>query len=91
MLLARSDEVFALRCPFCSAARRIIACITAPRTVRQRLEHQGDPTRPARFAPARGPPLWEVVTAVPPADKDPRWAEVAQPLPQSEFDLRLTW
>ena len=70
---------------------RIIAFSTEPRTVRQMLEHQGDPTRPPRFAPARGPPLWEVVTAVPPADNDPRWEEVAQPLPQIEFDQRLTW
>ena len=70
---------------------RSIAFITAPRTVRQRLEHRGEPTQPPRCAPARGPPLGAVVTAVPPADNDPRWAELAQPLPQSEFDQRLTW
>ena len=71
--------------------QRIIAFITAPRTVRQMLEHRGEPTRPPRFAPARGPPLWAVVTAVPPADNASRWEELAQPLPQIEFAQRLTW
>jgi hypothetical protein len=52
---------------------RLIAFITEPRTVCQMLEHQGEPTRPPHFAPARGPPLWEVVMAVPPADNDSRW------------------
>ena len=69
----------------------IIAFITEPAAVRQTLEHLGEPTRPPRFAPARGPPLWEAVTAAPPADHDPRWDPSAQPLPQIEFDQRLTW
>jgi hypothetical protein len=70
---------------------RIIAFITEPSTVRQILDHLGEPTRPPRFAPARGPPLWEAVTAAPPAGSDPQWEPVAQPLPAIDFDQRLTW
>jgi hypothetical protein len=91
MLLARIYEVFPLTCSFCGAEIRIIAFITAPATVRQVLEHLGEPTRPPRFAPARGPPLWEAVTSAPPTDHDPRWDPAAQPLPQIEFDQRLAW
>jgi hypothetical protein len=91
MLLARIYEVFPLTGSFCGAEIRIIAFITAPATVRQVLEHLGEPTRPPRFAPARGPPLWEAVTAAPPTDHDPRWDPAAQPLPQIEFDQRLAW
>jgi hypothetical protein len=68
---------------------RLIAFITEPSTVRQILDHLGEPTRPLRFAPARGPPLWEAAAAAPPASNDPRW-EPAQPLPEIEFDQRLT-
>ena len=53
MLLARTlrvlpagriDEACPLTCPFCRAERRRIAFITAPSTVRQMLDHLGDPT-----------------------------------------------
>jgi hypothetical protein len=91
MLLARIYEVFPLTCAFCHAQMRIIAFITAPGTVRQMLEHRGEPTRPPRFAPARGPPLWEAVTAAPPAGNAPHWELAAQPLPEIEFDQRLAW
>jgi hypothetical protein len=91
VLLARIYEVFPLTCPFCSAEMRIIAFITEPSTVRQMLNHLGAPTRPPRFAPARGPPLWETAAAASPAGNDPHWDEVAQPPPESEFDQRLTW
>ena len=69
---------------------RLIAFITDPATVRQILNHLGQPTRPSRFAPARGPPRWEAA-ATPPADNDPHWEQAAQPLPEIEFDQRLTW
>ncbi len=91
MLLARIYEVFPLTCAFCGADIRIIAFITAPSTVRRILEHRGEPTRPPRCAPARGPPLWEAVAATSPADHDPLWEQAAQPLPQIEFDQRLAW
>ena len=68
---------------------RIIAFLTEPAAVRQILEHLGEPTRPPRFAPARGPPLWQAVTAAPPAANDPRWDPPAPLLPGIEFDQRL--
>ena len=91
MLLARIYAVFPLTCAFCHAEMRIIAFITEPSTVRQILDHLGEPTRPPRFAPARAPPLWEAVTAAPPAGNDPRWEQAAQPLPEIDFDQRLAW
>ena len=91
MLLARIYAVFPLTCPRCHAAMRIIAFITAPSTVRQILEHLGEPTRPPRCAPARGPPLWEAAAATPPADNAAHWEQAAQPLSEIEFDQRLTW
>ena len=70
---------------------RLIAFITEPSTVRQFLDHLGAPTRPPRFAPARGPPLWQAVAAAPPAGNDPHWEQAAQPLPEIDFDQRLAW
>ena len=70
---------------------RIIAFSTEPGAVRRMLEPLGEPTRPPRCTPARGPPLWETVTAAPPADHDPRSEAAAQSLPEIEFDQRLTW
>jgi Putative transposase len=91
MLLARIYEVFPLTCLFCSADMRIIVFITAPSSVRQILQHRGEPTRPPRCAPARAPLLWEAVAAAPPADNAPHWEQATQPLPELEFDQRLTW
>jgi hypothetical protein len=51
----------------------------------------GEPTRPPRIAPARGPPLWEAAAASPSAGNDPHWELAAQPLPEIEFDQRLAW
>jgi len=70
---------------------RIIAFVTEPAAVRQILQHRGAPTRSPRFAPARGPPLWQAATAPPPADHAPQWDPSAQSLPEIEFDQRLVW
>ena len=70
---------------------RIIAFITEPGAVRQILVRLGEPTRPPRFAPARGPPLWKAVAAAPAADHDSHWDPSAEPPPEIEFDQRLTW
>jgi hypothetical protein len=91
MLRARIYEVWPLTCAFCGTEMRIIAFITEPSTVRQIRNHRGEPTRPPRFAPARGPPLWEAAAAAPPAGNDPHWDAAAQPPPAIEFDQRLTW
>ena len=68
-----------------------IAFINAASTVRQILDHLGEPTRPSRSAPARGPPLWEAATPGIATGNDPHWALAAQPLPEIEFDQRLAW
>jgi len=91
MLLARIYEVSPLTCPFCHGSMRIIAFVNDPGAVRQVLAHLGEPTRPPRIAPARGPPLWEAVAAATAADHDPRWDPSVPPLPEIEFDQRLTW
>ena len=90
MLLARIYEVFPLTCAFCGAEMRIIAFITEPGTVRQMLADLGEPTRSPRFAPARGPPLWEAAM-VAAASSDPAWDHTPPPDPDLEFDQRITW
>ena len=69
---------------------RSIAFITESSTVRQLLAHLGEATRPPRFAPARGPPLWEAATATA-ASNDPAWDHTPPPAPEVEFDQRITW
>ena len=60
------------------------------RTPGQILAHMGEATRPPRFAPARGPPLWQAAAAVA-ASNDPAWDHTAPPAPDLEFDQRITW
>ena len=83
-------EVLPLRCPFCSTQMRIIAFINDASAVRRILDHLGEPTRPPRIAPARGPPLWEAATAAA-ASSDPAWDHTPPPAPAIEFDQRITW
>lgn len=90
MLLVRIHEVFPLTGSFCGAEIRIIAFITARGTVRRILEHLGEPTRPPRCAPPRGPPLWEAATLAA-ASNDPAWDHTAPPAPEVEFDQRIIW
>ena len=66
---------------------RVIAFITDPATMRDILVHLGEPTAPPRIAPARGPPLWEAVSAEHQPTPDP----ALPPTPAFEFDQRLTW
>ena len=91
MLLARIDAVLPLTCPRRQTPMRIIAFGNDPGAVCQIRAHPGEPTRPPRCAPARGPPLWEAVATATAADRDPRWEPPVQPLPEIEFDQRLTW
>jgi len=53
LLLARIYEVLPLVCPNCGGAMRIIAFITDGPTLRETLDHLGEPTAPPRIAPAR--------------------------------------
>lgn len=82
--LARSYEFFPLLCPRCGAEMRIIAFLTDPAAVRPILAHLGQPTAPPPIAPARGPPVWDLLDAGP-GTFDP------QPAPEYEFDQRLAW
>ena len=91
LLLARIYEVFPLRCTYCGAQIRIIAFITDPSTVRDILAHLGEPTAPPRIAPARGPPLWEAVSAEHESNPDPTPDPALLPTPAFKFDQRLTW
>jgi hypothetical protein len=81
------DEVFPLCCTHCGADMRIIAFITDGPTVRDILAHLGEPTAPPRIAPARGPPLWEAVSAEHEPPPDP----ALPPIPAFEFDQRIAW
>ena len=87
LLLARIYEVFPLVCPNCGGAMRIIAFITAGPTMRDILDHLGEPTAPPRIAPVRGPPLWEATDA----EHDPAADPLLQPAPAFEFDQRIAW
>lgn len=87
LLLARIYEVFPLVCPRCRAEMRIIAFITDAPTVRDILDHLGEPTTPPRIATARGPPLWAAAGAA----HDPAADPLLQSAPAFEFDQRLRW
>ena len=58
-LIARIYEVFALICPHCGGAMRIIAFITFSADIHKILDHIGVHSQAPRITPARGPPLWE--------------------------------
>ena len=87
LLLARIYEVFPLRCSLCGVEMRIIAFLTDGPTVRDILDHLGEPTAPPQIAPARGPPLWEATGAA----HDPSADPLLQSAPAFEFDQRLAW
>ena len=94
MLLARIYETLPLVCPNCQSPMRIIAFIVDAGTVRKILDHLGETAQPPRIAPARGPPLWEAVTASEPSElagNIPEWDILAQPVPEFEFDQSIAW
>ena len=55
-LIARIYEVDPLRCRRCGGSTQLIAFITEPAVIVRILEHLGEPARPPRMAPIRGPP-----------------------------------
>jgi hypothetical protein len=61
--------------------------ITAPEPIDRILKAIGEPTRPPRVAPARGPPQLTDAGAEP----RPVWDELAQPTPEFQFDQRISW
>ncbi len=66
---------------------RIIAFITDRAAVRDILAHLGEPTTPPAVAPARGPPLWQAVSA----EHEPTPDPVLPPIPAYEIDQRIAW
>jgi hypothetical protein len=81
-LIARIYATWPLLCGACGAELRLVAFITAREPIDRILRPIGEPTRPPRVAPARGPPQ--------PTDAgvEPRalWDELAQPTPEFQFD-----
>ena len=86
VLLARIHEVFPLVCPHCGGEMRIIAFITDAAAVREILTHLGEPTSPPRLMRARAPPLWEMQGA----NMGEEEAQ-AHPVPDYQFDQRISW
>jgi len=84
MLLARIYELLPLVCPLCGGGMEIISFITDPHTVQAILNHVGEPIKPPPIAPARGPPVWEMLDEEPVLD-------TAQPEPEYDFDQTLNW
>jgi len=84
-LLARIYEVLPLVCPHCGAEMRLIAAITDKPSIERILSHIGEPRRPPRVTPARGPPEWEW-------DFD-QWSmtDAVEHIPDYEFDQRISW
>jgi hypothetical protein len=88
LLLARIYEVLPLVCPKCCGDMRIISFIYEGPVIREILGHLGKPTSAPSLAPARGPPLWDLLVAgQPERETDPQ----AQPAPDYEFDQRVAW
>jgi len=90
MLLARLFESLPLTCPHCGADMRILAFITEAAPVQRILNPIGEPAKPPRIAPARGPPMWEasddgLADAVPDCDA------LAQPQLEYVFDQQVQW
>ena len=66
---------------------RLIAFVTETASVTRILEHIGEPAKPPRLSPARGPP-----TGQESFDQTPLFDPLAPaPEPAFEFDQRLTW
>jgi hypothetical protein len=55
-LLRRTFVLDVFACAGCGGRRRVLAYVTAPSGVRAIVEHLGLPSRPAKRAPAQGPP-----------------------------------
>ena len=87
MLIARIYEVFPLVWRHCGAEMRIIAFVTETVSVTRILEHIGEPAKPPRLSPARGPPTGEERF-----DQTPLFHPLAPaPEPAFDFDQRVTW
>jgi len=87
ILIARIYETSPLSCPQGGTEMRIIAFVTDTGSVTRILQHLGEPAKPPRLSPARGPPAGEATF-----HQTPVFDPVA---PASagdfEFDQSVTW
>ena len=86
VLIARIYEVDPLKCPHCGTQMAIIAFVTEPAQVSRVLAHIGEPVRAPPLAPARVAADW--------ADDARMREEIdpgAQPMPEYDFDQRVSW
>jgi hypothetical protein len=86
-LIARIYATWPLLCSACGAELRLVAFITAREPIDRILQAIGEPTRPPRVAPARGPPQPTDAGVEP----RPLWDELAQPTPEFQFDQTISW
>jgi len=86
-MLARIYEVFPLGCPNCGSEMRIISFITRLDSIERILSHIGEPTTPPSIASARAPPPWEFALDQGPAHD----LDTSDPVPEFEFDQRVSW
>jgi len=85
MLLARIYEIFPLTCHHCGGEVRLIAFVTEVASIREILEHIGEPTKPPRAHPPRAPPA---------GSDEPRGVDdedFTQDHFEYEFDQTVTW
>ena len=87
LLRAPRMQVFPLRCPRWGEPMRRIAFVTDSGSITRILAYLGEPTKAPHIAPAaRGPP-WE-------EDFDTREGDtfaLSEPLPEVDFDQRVSW
>ena len=88
MLIARIYEICPLDCPQCGGELKIVAFLTESDPIRRLLSHIGEPVTPPRTTPARAPPDWLEADVDQTCTND---SEVAEPIPEFEFDQTVSW
>ena len=88
MLIARIYEICPLICPQCGGELTIVAFLTETGPIQRLLIHIGEPVTPPRTTPARAPPDWLEADVDQTCTTD---SEVAEPIPEFEFDQTVSW
>jgi hypothetical protein len=94
VLIARIYELFPLLCPMCGGQMRLISFITEGTQIRKILNHTGVDSEPPHISPALWPPSWadfDDAQIEHGAQVEPNWDLAAQPAPDYEVDLRISW
>jgi hypothetical protein len=58
-LLKRTFDFDVLQCPSCGGRMKLLALVTAPKSIARYLRAAGEPTDVPRRSPSRGPPWWK--------------------------------